>query len=187
MQKRREGAADYFQVPLMFAFRDAFSRGDAGKRLDNRVGGERVISERGSLRRRGADEARVKQNFSLDLLSLVNTINLASAVDLKELEYVERSVLNFGLTDISHLTSEDAALTDVSESLLNSLIEHEPRLHRDSLRIERNDAFDEVNQRIRFVVSGELACRPLDIPIEFVAEVDVGSGKVQLTRLPIAT
>ena len=58
---------------------------------------------------------------------------------------------------------------------------------RDALRIERSDVFDEVNQRIRFVVSGELACRPLDIPIEFVAEVDVGSGNVALTRLPISS
>ena len=73
MQKPK-GTKDYFQVPLMFAFRDAFSRGDASKRLDNRVAGERVISERGSLRRRGAEEALVKENFSLDLLSLVECV-----------------------------------------------------------------------------------------------------------------
>ena len=66
----------------MFAFRDAFRRGDAGKRIDDRVGGERVISERGSLRRRGADEAWSSETLSLDLLSLVNTVDLASAVDL---------------------------------------------------------------------------------------------------------
>ena len=100
MQKGK-GTRDYFQVPLMFAFRDAFSRGDASKRLDNRVAGERVISERGSLRRRGAEEALVKENFSLDLLSLVNTVNLAAAVDLTGLDYVEKSVLNFGLADIA--------------------------------------------------------------------------------------
>jgi type VI secretion system protein ImpF len=186
MQKPR-GTRDYFQVPLMFAFRDAFNRGDAGKRLDNRVGGERVISERGSLRRRGAEEALVKENFSLDLLSLVNTVNLASAVDLTGLEYVEKSVLNFGLADITHLTSEESGVSDVSRNLLASLVEHEPRLHSDTLRVERSESTDDVNQRVRFVVSGELACRPLDIPIEFVAEVDVGSGKVQLTRLPGTT
>jgi len=184
---KRTGTRDYFQVPLMFAFRDAFSRGDAGKRLDNRVGGERVIAERGSLRRRGAEEALVKENFSLDLLSLVNTVNLAAAVDLTGLDYVEKSVLNFGLADITHLTSEDASLSTVGDQLIAALAEHEPRLHRDALRVERTDMFDEVNQRIRFVVSGELACRPLDIPIEFVAEVDVGSGNVALTRLPIAS
>ncbi len=186
MQKRRE-VADYFQVPLMFAFRDAFSRGDAGKRLDNRVAGERVIAERGSSRRRGADEALVKENFSLDLLSLVNTINLGSAIDLRGLDYVEKSVLNFGLPDITHMTSEDARVSDVSRNLLAALAKYEPRLYRDTLRVERSESFDEVNQRIRFVVSGELSCRPLDVPIEFVAEVDVGSGKVELTRLPVAT
>jgi type VI secretion system protein ImpF len=186
MQKRRE-VADYFQVPLMFAFRDAFSRGDASKRLDNRVAGERVIAERGSSRRRGADEALVRENFSLDLLSLVNTINLGSAVDLRGLDHVEKSVLNFGLPDITQMTSEDARVSDVSRNLLTALANFEPRLHRDSLRVERSETFDEVNQRIRFVVSGELSCRPLDVPIEFVAEVDVGSGKVQLTRLPVAT
>ena len=46
---------------------------------------------------------------------------------------------------------------------------------------------DDVDQRIRFTVSAEMACKPLDVPIEFVAEVDVGSGKVRLTRLPIST
>jgi type VI secretion system protein ImpF len=44
-----------------------------------------------------------------------------------------------------------------------------------------------VNQRIRLVVSAEMACKPLDVPIEFVAEIDVGSGKVQLSRLPATT
>ena len=44
-----------------------------------------------------------------------------------------------------------------------------------------------MTQRIRFTVTAEMSCKPLDIPIEFVAEVDIGSGKVQLTRLPVST
>ena len=116
----------------------------------------------------------------------MNTVNLASAVDLTGFGVCEKSVLNFGLADITHLTSEDGAVSDVSKSLLDSLVEHE-RACTATRCASENDAFDEVNQRIRFVVSGELACRPLDIPIEFVAEVDVGSGKVQLTRLPGTT
>ena len=49
----------------MFAFHDAFSRREAGERLDDRVGGERVIAKRGSLRRHGAEEAMVKEKSSL--------------------------------------------------------------------------------------------------------------------------
>ena len=70
---------------------------------------------------------------------------------------------------------------------LTTLLSEELGDSIDVTLIDRSDSFDEVNQRVRFVVSGELACRPLDIPIEFVAEVDVGSGKVQLTRLPAST
>jgi type VI secretion system protein ImpF len=171
----------------MFAFRDAFSEGDAKKRLDERVGGERVLSERGSLRRRGGDEALLKENLALDLMSLVNTIDLGSSIDLGGFDYVGRSILNYGLSDIAHLTSEEADVSDIGRNLTAALAAHEPRLIRETLAVERLDGFDEVNQRIRFNVTAEMSCRPFDVPIEFVAEVDVGSGKVLLTRLPLPT
>lgn len=183
MKRKKED--EHFQVPLMFAFRDAFSVGDAKKRLDQRIDGERVISERGSLKRRGADEALLKENLALDLMSLVNTIDLGSSLDLKDFDFVERSVLNFGLFDIAHLTSEEAGVLDVGRNLFAALLQHEPRLIRETLHIEREEGFDDVNQRIRFNVTAEMACRPFDVPIEFVAEVDVGSGKVVLSRLPL--
>ena len=43
---------------------------------------------------------------------------------------------------------------------------------------------DEVNQRVRFRVRAEMLSRPLDIPIEFVAEIVIGAGKIILPRLP---
>lgn len=175
---------DRFQIPLMFAFRDAFDAGDARKRIEERVAGERVISGRGSLKRRGADEVLLKRNLSVDLLALMNTIDLASAIDLSDFEYVGRSVLNFGLYDVAHLTSEEMGVDDIARDLSNALLQHEPRLNAETLHVERSADFDDVNQRIRFTVSAEMACKPLDVPIEFVAEIDVGSGKVQLTRLP---
>jgi len=54
--RKRNGNADRFQIPVMFAFRDAFDAKDARKRIEERRGGEKVISGRGSLKRRGADE-----------------------------------------------------------------------------------------------------------------------------------
>ncbi len=185
--RKRSGNADRFQIPVMFAFRDAFDVGDARKRIEERVGGERVISGRSSLKRRGADETVLKRNLAVDLLALVNTIDLGSAVDLTDVEYVGRSVLNFGLYDVSHLTSEEMGVDAIARNLSAALIQHEPRLNSETLQVQRDTTFDDVNQRIRFTVSAEMACKPLDVPIEFVAEIDVGSGKVQLTRLPVST
>lgn len=168
----------------MFAFRDAFDAGDAKKRLEERVGGERVLSGRGSLKRRGADEGALKRNLALDLMALVNTIDLGSAVELDDLDYVSRSVLNFGLYDVAHLTSEEMGVEEIARNLSAALLQYEPRLNAQTLSVERQTTFDDVNQRIRFTVSAEMACKPLDVPIEFIAEVDVSGGKVQLTRLP---
>jgi type VI secretion system protein ImpF len=185
MRKRKSD--DSFQIPLMYAFRDAFDAGDARKRIEERVGGERVLSGRGSLKRRGADEALLKRNLSLDLAALANTIDLASAVDLEGFDFVSRSVLNYGLRDVSELTSEEVGVSEVARDLRDALLQHEPRLNAETLTVERDKDFDDVNQRIRLVVSAEMACKPLDVPIEFVAEIDVGSGKVQLSRLPATT
>lgn len=185
--RRKGGNSDRFQTPVMFAFRDAFDARDARQRIEERVAGERVLAARGSLKRRGADEATLKRNLAVDLLSLVNTIDLGSSIELDEHEFVARSVLNYGLYDISHLTSEEVGVDMIARNLRAALLQHEPRLKRETLRVQRAENFDEVNQRIRFDVVAEMACKPVDVPIEFVAEIDMGSGKVQLSRLPVQT
>ena len=39
----------------------------------------------------------LKRDLAVDLLALANTIDLASAVDIADLDYVKRSIVNFGL------------------------------------------------------------------------------------------
>ncbi|MBI1219517.1 MAG: type VI secretion system baseplate subunit TssE [Rhodobacteraceae bacterium] len=176
------------QVPLMYAFRDAFHAHDAKRALDERTADdERILSNRGSIRRRGANEEQLKANLDLDLTNLVNTVNLESAVDLDGLSWVRKSVLNFGLADMSHITSEAVASSDLVRNLRDALLRHEPRLIPGTVNVKLREAFNEVTQRISFQVGAEMACRPVDIPLEFVAEIDVGSGKVKLSKLAAGT
>ena len=139
--RKRDANSDRFQIPVMFAFRDAFDAGDARKRIEERKGGEKVISGRGSLKRRGADETLLKRNLAVDLLSLVNTIDLASAIDLSDFEHVGRSVLNFGLYDVAHLTSEEMGVDAIARDLSAALIQHEPRLNSDTLQGRARQGF----------------------------------------------
>jgi type VI secretion system protein ImpF len=183
----RDPRAPTFQVPLMLAFRESFQSGDAAKRVEERVAGERVLSARGSLRRRGADEVLLKRDLAVDLMSLVNTIDLASAVDISDLDYVMRSVVNYGLPDLSRLTSLEVGVDEVGAYLKEALLAHEPRLRPESIHVERSSEVSDETHRVSFSVSAEMACSPLDLPTEFVAEVDVGSGNLRLTRLPIST
>jgi type VI secretion system protein ImpF len=37
--------------------------------------------------------------------------------------------------------------------------------------------------KLRFVVHADLRCDPMNIPIEFVADVDLDDGAIQINRL----
>jgi type VI secretion system protein ImpF len=156
------------KIPLMFAFRDAYEKRDAKRMEDVRVDGERVISNRNSMRR-GTTESVLKQDLGTDLGSLVDTINLGSAIALDE------------------ITAGTDRVDIIGVNLKAALLRHEPRLNRRSLSVQRNGDDEDSGQRVRFKVHAELISRPLDIPVEFVAEVDVGAGKVFVPRLPGAT
>jgi type VI secretion system protein ImpF len=174
---------DRLQIPLMYAFRDAFERRDATKRQDIRVEGERVVADRMLLRQRGTDEVRLKRDLAIDLSALVDCINLASTANLEGLDYVKKSVLNYGLDDLTHITVESNEVAEIGRQLKAAILHHEPRLSSETLTVERAED-DDVNQRVRFRVRADLLAKPLDIPYEFLAEVDVGAGKVVLNRLP---
>ena len=176
---------DRLQIPLMFAFRDAFDQRDWAKPGSVEIDGERVVSDRGSLRRRGADEAMLKRDLARDLASLVDTVNLASAVDLADYPHIEKSILNFGLNDLTQVAVGSEEVNRVGVDLKKALTDHEPRLGSGTLEVRRADETgDDLKARVRFKVQGEMACRPLDVPIEFVAEVDMTAAKVVLPKLP---
>ena len=180
-----EKQRQHFQIPLMYAFRDAFEKGDATKQEDIRVDGERVLSARGSMRRQAADETLLKGDLAIDLAALLDTIDLASVVDLEGLDHVKKSVLNYGLYDITHLTTGSGGIDLLRAQLKEALLQHEPRLTADTLGVDRVEVKDDVDQRVQFAVCADMVCRPLDVPIEFVAEFDAGAGKIVVPRPPV--
>lgn len=166
----------------MSAFRQAFEAHDSKRREVRTLKGERVIAGRQSQGR--GDEAALKRDLSIDLTALLNTTDLGSAVDLTDFPFVRESILNFGLYDVAHLVSEEIGVEGIADDLAAALKEFEPRLDADTLVIERSEVNDDVNQRVRFSVSAEMFCTPANLPVDFVAEVEIGSGKIQLSRLP---
>lgn len=174
---------DHLQIPVMYAFREAHRAKDAKKGGMEYKDGERVLSERGSMRRRGANEAELKRNLEIDLVQLANTINMAAAADLDGLDYVRRSVLNFGLVDLSNMTSEDLRVRNLPSDLAHVLLNNEPRFVPETIEVSLDKDFDDVNQKLRFDIYAEMACKPVDVPLEFSAEIDVGSGKISFANV----
>ncbi|QEL26330.1 type VI secretion system baseplate subunit TssE [Bosea sp. F3-2] len=165
----------------MFAFREAHLEKDAKTALDLRdEGGERVIANRRATPRAAITEQKLRREIAIDLDALVNTVNLASALDLSGLEHVRRSILNHGFPDMTRLSIDEHRVDTIRADLADVLIGYEPRLIRKSIAVERDQVLDPAELKVRFLVRADLNCEPLNVPVEFVADLELDTGKIAI-------
>ncbi len=170
--------------PLMYAFRAAHEKRDAKKALDLRdANGERVIAARRAPSRSPISESGLRREVSGDLGDLLNTTNLDAAMSLDDAPQVARSVLNFGFPDLSTRTIDEQRLVEISREIEQALKTFEPRLASSTLKVGRDPFVDAEALRIKFFVRADLRAEPIDVQVEFVAEVELDSGKIKVDRL----
>jgi len=175
---------DRLSPPLMYAFRSSFVARDATKKIDQRnEAGERVISIRRTAGRSPITERALRSEVAHDLEALVNTIALESSEDLSDFECVRRSVLNFGMPDIAHRTIDETSVNDIKGEIETTLKHFEPRLTPNSIHAARDVTVDKTELKVRIVVKADLRCEPVNVPVEFVADVDVDGNAIQINRL----
>jgi type VI secretion system protein ImpF len=167
--------------PFMHAFRAAHEKKDAKLKMDLRdAAGDRVIAQRRVAQRTTITEPHLRREVARDLEALVNAVSLGSTEDLTDFEAVQKSVLNYGLPDIVHRSIEEAAVAHISTEIIAALAVHEPRLVQGTVKVARDQRVDKVELKIRFVVNAELMCHPVNVPVEFVADVENDSGAIAL-------
>jgi type VI secretion system protein ImpF len=170
--------------PLMFAFRSAHEHKDARRELDLRDKmGDRVIAARRSAARLAITEAVLRKEVARDLEQLMNSIAMESTQDLAAFPDVRRSILNYGVPDMAHRSLDEGSVGDVAQEIEEALGRYEPRLVRSTIKAYRDESADKVALCLRFVVHADLLCNPINVPVEFIADVDYDSGKVAISRL----
>jgi len=168
----------------MYAFRAAHAARDATKKIDLRdETGERVIAGRRSIARTPISESMLRREVARDLDSLMNTIAFESAEDLSGFDEVRKSILNYGLPDIARRSIDEHSVDEIQNEIKNALMNYEPRLARDSIRASRDKTVGVEELKVRFVVQAELYCEPVNVPVEFVADIELDSGNIQVHRL----
>jgi type VI secretion system protein ImpF len=169
--------------PLMHVFRTAHEAKDAKLIIDQRnEAGERVMASRRLGARQVITESMLRREVSRDLDALLNTVALEATVDMDNAPHVRKSILNFGLPDIAIRTIDENGLDEIPGEIRTAIVNYEPRIAPDTLRIERDKELDPVELKIRFVIRGELVCHPVHVPVEFVADI-VEAGKIVVNRL----
>lgn len=169
--------------PLMHAFRAAHEAGDATSRIDLRTeAGDRVIAGRRLRPRQVITEQVLRREVARDLDALLNTIAIESTADLAEAPFARKSILNYGLADIASLTIDASDIRKIPGLIRAAVVSYEPRLAAASLQIERDLSVDAAEIRVRYLVRADLTCYPVQVPVEFVADI-IESGKIVVNRL----
>ncbi|MEO0990021.1 MAG: GPW/gp25 family protein [Pseudomonadota bacterium] len=196
------GADEDFQVPLMNVFRAAAEAHD-DKESDAQDGDDdRQISQRTIERRMGTSNAKLRDYLLADLANLMATVHLEALEEdipdpknpkstvrqsvLAEFPLVRKSILNYGVEDISSLTLDRVAKPAILKRFREALITHEPRLIPDTVEVKFGNGDAANTQKVSFDVQAVMAARPVDVPLEFVAEIDVAEGKVFLSKLSVS-
>jgi type VI secretion system protein ImpF len=176
--------SDRYSPTIMHAFRAAFEARDARKKMDLRgEEGERIVASRRIPLRFGMRNAVVRDELARDLSNLLNTVNLAAAEDLSEVPLVERSILNFGLSDLGTASEERSIRSRLAEDIMRVLDQYEPRLIKGSIRIEPYEPERSDENTLCFMVHAEMKGTPVNLGLEFIAEIEQGAKRVEVRKL----
>ena len=174
---------DRLAPPLMYAFRAAHEMRDAKTPVDLRdAGGDRVIAARRVTGRTPISESGLRREVMNDVLNVFNTTNLDSALDLSEATAARASILNYGFPDLSSRTIDENGLRELAHEIETALSTFEPRLAKDTIKATRDMTARGEDLKLRFLVKADLMARPVDVPVEFIAEIELDSGKIKIDR-----
>ena len=148
---------------------------------------DRLIDDEPGKRRESHDKrvismSRLRQSVLRDLAWLLNTTHLASTEVLDDYPLVARSVLNYGVSELSGQLVSSLDTSQMERTLHQAIVEFETRIQPQSLRIRmlRERALESHN-RLVFEIEGQLWAVPAPSHLLLRTEIDLDEGKVLLT------
>ena len=126
---------------------------------------------------------KLREGVFRDLTWLLNTGNLTSVTDLEDTPHIARSVLNFGLPDLSGLSASGLDVTSVERVLRQAIWDFEPRILRETLKVRVVVDEQRMNQNsVIFEIEGQLWAHPIPERLYLKTEVDLETGAVSLNE-----
>ncbi|KAF1029947.1 MAG: hypothetical protein GAK37_01554 [Pseudomonas sp.] len=114
-----------------------------------------------------------------DLGWLLNSTGLGSFRDLSACPLAAQSVINFGLPDLSGKTAAGLDREELGRRIRQAILDFEPRILRDSLRVVALGANNVPNQ-MAYEIHGELWGQPLPERLYLKTELDLEAGEARV-------
>ena len=118
-----------------------------------------------------------------DLGWLMNTSRLDCTQDLSDYPEVARSVLNYGIRDLTGFTLSSVNSVDVERLIRQAILQFEPRLlpHTVRVRVTKNEETMSQNS-LTFFIEGQLWAQPLPLQLFLKTEIDLEVGSVTVVE-----
>lgn len=130
------------------------------------------------------NEAQLRESVRRDLSWLLNTTRMSAAQPLDESSEVSRSVINYGICDLAGQTLSGVDRGTLERVLRESIWVYEPRLLRDSVRLEVvTDQTNLGHNSLVFDIQAELWAQPSPVALYLRTEIDLENGSVKVEEL----
>jgi type VI secretion system protein ImpF len=116
-----------------------------------------------------------------DLAWLLSTGQLETTDDLERYPEVARSVLNFGMPDITGLSISGVDTAGLEKAVRDAIIKFEPRISANTVRVTvaKDDRVMSRNSLV-FNIEGQLWAEPTPMALYLKTELDLETGDVSV-------
>lgn len=128
------------------------------------------------------DINQLREIIQRDLHWLLNTTNLDSGVDLTPYPETARSVLNFGIADVSGITATRVRASEIQQAIRLAIERFEPRLLPQTLEVAINERTNTRGGVVSFDIRAELWAEPVPLDLYLRTQLDVTTGEVTVRR-----
>ena len=123
------------------------------------------------------NESALRATVRRELAWLLNTTNLAAAIDLDPYPQVRTSVLNYGVPDLAGKSVSRRLILQRAREIRAAIRAFEPRFDEDSLNVEISDTVERENA-VTFVIHGDIRSAVRAIPVKIRTDVESDTAAV---------
>jgi len=124
---------------------------------------------------------RLRQSVLRDIAWLLNAVSLESVHDLENFPEAARSVLNFGIPDLSGHTITRNQIVDIEKRIRKVILDFEPRILPNTLNIKVISTDSYNHNAMNFEIEGDLWMQPVPLRLYLKTQLDLETGNVVVT------
>lgn len=127
---------------------------------------------------------RLRRSVQRDLGWLLNCGNFEITEDLTHVPEVAKSVLNYGVPDLTGATTASVDIPSLERELRTAILNFEPRLLAETLRVTIDfDRAKMSRNALTFLIQGQLWAQPLPINLLLSTELDLETGAAAISEV----